>query len=188
MTREQWLQKMIEALRPLFRRHDAEIPEHIRASCGWPSHGATAKRGRCVGECWSSKRSADGHYELFVSPVLSDSIEVLGTLVHELVHTVVGTDCGHKAPFRRVALAVGLEGKMSESSVGEELALQLEGLIERIGHYPHATLSPSTKDKKQTTRLLKATCPNCGYLVRVTRKWLDVGLPTCPCGNVMSAV
>lgn len=34
--------------------------------------------------------------------------------------------------------------------------------------------------KKQTTRLKKAECGLCGYTVRLTQKWIDVGLPLCP--------
>jgi hypothetical protein len=38
-------------------------------------------------------------------------------------------------------------------------------------------------DKKpQSTRLLKAECGECGYTVRVTKKWLEAkGAPICPC-------
>jgi hypothetical protein len=38
-------------------------------------------------------------------------------------------------------------------------------------------------DKKpQGTRLLKAECGECGYTVRVTKKWLEAkGAPICPC-------
>lgn len=38
----------------------------------------------------------------------------------------------------------------------------------------------SSRPKKQTTRLLKVECGQCGYTVRLTRKWLDVGPPGCP--------
>lgn len=34
--------------------------------------------------------------------------------------------------------------------------------------------------KKQTTRLIKCVCGECGYTVRTTQKWLDVGAPHCP--------
>lgn len=37
------------------------------------------------------------------------------------------------------------------------------------------------KRKKQTTRLLKAACPKCGYAVRITKGWVtESGLPKCP--------
>jgi hypothetical protein len=34
----------------------------------------------------------------------------------------------------------------------------------------------------QVGRMLKASCPSCGYLIRLTKKWIAVGLPDCPCG------
>lgn len=37
------------------------------------------------------------------------------------------------------------------------------------------------------TRLLKAHCPDCGYIVRVTRRWIAEGYPICPCGSEMEA-
>jgi hypothetical protein len=42
--------------------------------------------------------------------------------------------------------------------------------------------------RKQTTRMLKATCPKCGYAVRTTRRWLELGAPLCPSGDRMVTV
>jgi hypothetical protein len=36
-----------------------------------------------------------------------------------------------------------------------------------------------------TTRLRKVACPDCGYTIRVTRSWMQKGLPACPCGQSM---
>lgn len=42
--------------------------------------------------------------------------------------------------------------------------------------------------KKQTTRLMKVLCADCGYVARVSRKWLDeVGPPHCPDHGPMAA-
>lgn len=39
---------------------------------------------------------------------------------------------------------------------------------------------PVKLKKKQSTRLLKAECAECGYVVRVTAKWVnEVGAPRC---------
>lgn len=35
----------------------------------------------------------------------------------------------------------------------------------------------------QTTRLLRCECPQCGFLARITRRWIDYGLPECACGG-----
>lgn len=36
---------------------------------------------------------------------------------------------------------------------------------------------------KQTARLRKVICSDCGYTARIARSWLAVGLPGCPCGG-----
>lgn len=38
----------------------------------------------------------------------------------------------------------------------------------------------STRPPKQSTRLKKCECSQCGYTVRVTQKWLEIGPPHCP--------
>lgn len=45
----------------------------------------------------------------------------------------------------------------------------------------------SSRPKPQTGRLLKAACAECGYTVRVTAKWLEVGPPHCPVHGPMQA-
>jgi hypothetical protein len=52
-------------------------------------------------------------------------------------------------------------------------------IIDSLGAYPHAALTMSNR-KVQTTRMLKAVCPSCGYTVRLTSKWAALGLPSCP--------
>lgn len=44
----------------------------------------------------------------------------------------------------------------------------------------------SSRPKKQTSRLLKAECGDCGYTVRVTAKWLEIGAPHCPAHGAMA--
>lgn len=34
----------------------------------------------------------------------------------------------------------------------------------------------------KTSRMRKCECA-CGYVVRISRRWIAVGLPTCPCGG-----
>jgi predicted peroxiredoxin len=95
-------------------------------------------------------------------------------------------DCqhGHKAPFARIAKRVGLEGKMTATHAGKTLAQRLNALAAEIGPYPHASLDMS-QVKKQGTRLIKLVCADCGYTVRTTAKWIEIGLPTCACGEEM---
>jgi hypothetical protein len=187
VTREEWLLAMTEELRPLFAAAAAPLPEKLRVSCGWPSNRGLASPGstsRTIGQCWPTDFSADGTPEVFVSPYVADAVDVAAVLVHELIHVFDNCRNGHKAPFRRIALAVGLAGRMTATHAGPELAAHLNALCSKVGPYPHASLDRS-QVKKQGTRMLKVECPDCGYTVRTTAKWIEEGLPTCPCGTEM---
>ncbi len=188
-TREEWLAALTDKLRPLFAATDYPLPEKIRTSCGFPSKNALAKKRKRVGEAWSSEASEDQHFETFVSPMVSDPVEVAAIQVHELCHCAVGLACKHRKPFTTAARAIGLEGRPTSTVAGEALKETLEEFVEEIGLYPHAKLVHSSSPKKQSTRMIKVVCPKleCGFLVRTTKKWLEIGVPTCPCGEKMEA-
>jgi hypothetical protein len=107
---------------------------------------------------------------------------VAATLVHELCHAALDCEGGHGAPFKRLASAVGLEGKPTATHAGPQLEQRLNALCRQLGEYPHATLDIASRPR-QGTRLLKCICPGCGYTARITRQWIKQGLPTCPCGE-----
>ena len=187
-TREQWLNEAAKLLCPLFEEHGATIPTNTRYSCGWPSKSALSAKKQRIGECWTKDVSGDEHWEIFISPSLGDPIKVLGVLVHEIVHACVGLAAGHRGSFKKLATAVGLEGKMTATSESDALKARLKIISEKLGTYPHAALvGGSNGRKKEGTRLLKISCPDCGYTARVANKWLEVGLPTCCCGAEMEA-
>jgi hypothetical protein len=165
--------------RKLIKDNDATVPDNVRVSCSFPSHAIR----KTIGEAWSETASEDNAHETFISPVLSDPIEVLSVLLHELVHHAVGVQHGHRAPFKRLAVACGLEGKMTATHAGEELTKTLKTMAETLGEYPHKTLNPGIGRKKQSTRLVKCECNTCGYIVRTTEKWLVFGAPLCPCNQ-----
>lgn len=183
-TREEWLGRAAELLR---RRVFAPVGRStfpsIRYSCGWPGGGSARKR---IGEAWNTDASADGKtWNVFVSPNLADPVRVLDVLAHEIVHTLT-PGAKHGAPFRRLATAIGLRGKMTATVAGPELEATLREVAEALGPYPHAKLSLSGRPK-QSTRMLKVECDDCGCIVRMTQKWLDeVGPPTCGCGGTMN--
>ncbi len=186
MNREQWLTECMNLLRPDFARAGFELPERIRVSCSWPSKSGLATKKKRIGEAWSAENSGDNSFEVFISPVLKDPIDVSATLVHELVHCAVGLEEKHKGNFVKCAKAMGLEGKMTATTAGETLKERLREIVEEIGEYPHAELKHSNAPPKQGTRMLKVECPACGCIVRMTQKWLDeCGAPTCACGSEM---
>lgn len=185
MTREAWLMAATEEMRAWILEHGCALPERVRVSCGWPSKSALSRNRRTLGQAWSPAASKDGTCETFISPYLADPVRVGDVLLHELVHHAVGTACGHRGPFKRLATALGLQGKMTATVAGPELKVRLHALSEKLGPYPHAVLDASARPK-QGTRMLKVTCPDCGCVARMAQKWIDdAGVPTCACGGQM---
>lgn len=181
ITREEWLSKAVDVLDAfVFTPAGIEVPE-VRVSVGWP--GGRGNKNSVIGQCWHKEAAKDKVAQVFISPVLDDGIRVLDVLAHELVHAVDENKSGHRGAFARMAKAIGLEGKMTATVAGEALAAKLASFVLLIlGDYPHAALSPDVGIKKQTTRMLKVVCPESGYIVRTTAKWLaEYGTPLCPC-------
>ena len=179
-SREDWLIAALGELRPAFDMAGFPLPQAIRIACGFPLN---ARRSGAIGECWANTASADNTIEILISPVIADPARVFDILVHELAHATDGA-MNHGAPFQRVALAMGLvatgTGKQPFKSTGPGPGFDAAygAIIESLGAYPHAALSFSERPK-QTTRMLKAVCPSCGYTVRLSQKWAAMGLPLC---------
>jgi hypothetical protein len=123
---------------------------------------------------------------------LDRPIEILHVLAHEMAHAIVGTEAGHKGGFVKLCKAIGLIKPWTATTPGPELAKALAIYALQLGPYPHARLNDV--HKRQTTRMLKATCPNpdCEalengkpYTVRISQQTADFGCPTCPCGTEM---
>ena len=174
LNREAWLGMMTEQyIKPHFQAKGYTIPNNIRMSCSLTS---TKKS---IGQCWSNLNSGDNHFEIFISPKISDSSRVIDILIHELAHAVVGIRAGHKKPFADCAKSVGLEGKMTATTATTELKVTISQGVAELGEYPHAPLTESGI-KKQTTRQLKCVCKSCGYQVYTSRKWIELAMPICP--------
>jgi hypothetical protein len=184
-TREEWLTAGVEELRPLFESVNRPVASKVRIACGFP---LDAKRSGAIGQCWSDQNSADSTVEILISPELADPIKVFEVLVHELCHATPN-GMNHGKPFKHIASLMLLEpanGTKREpwkATKGNAQFLDAyRDIIDGLGAYPHAPLTYQTK-KTQTTRMIKASCPSCGYTVRLTAKWAALGLPTCPCGD-----
>ena len=183
-TREQWLHRAVEALTPMFRDIGETVPT-VRVSVGFPGGKSFRK---VVGQCWSTAASSDGVSQIFVTPLRGGdhTIEVLGTLLHELIHAVDDCASGHRGNYVRIARSLGLTSPWTSTTIGPESHDQLAALAEELGAFPNAAMNPGEGVvKKQTTRMLKIACPGCGWTARTTAKWIEHGLPTCPCGDLM---
>lgn len=206
-ARESWLQEAVSILRPKFEAVGYPIPPVVRVSIGFGPTGARKESATILGVCMHSSCS-NGVNEIFISPEEASTAVMLATLLHELIHAALDNEDGHKGRFAEAAVRLGLEGKMTATVPGPDLLMELELIVASLGEYPGAPLDISgalvpagpgsrkgggisSGPAKQGTRMIKVQCMDSecgcgGYVVRTTRRWLDIGSPACPMGTAMT--
>lgn len=176
-TREAWLMAVVEAMRPEFEAAGFPIPEKIRVTM------SLTQRAKWIGTHYPVAMSKDNTHEILIRLDQTKPLDVAAILCHELVHASVPPKTGHRGPFKVLATALGLTGKMTATVPGTMFKAWVKPVLKDVGAFPHAALDLS-KQKKQSTRLLKVECKDCGYIARVTSKWIDnAGAPICPCND-----
>ena len=73
----------------------------------------------------------------------------LDVLAHELVHAAVGVQHGHKAPFKRVAVAIGLTGKMTIHNRRSGAQAKLEKIYAMLGDFPYGAFDGSGQRQEE---------------------------------------
>lgn len=207
-TREEWLNEAVNHVSLLYAqtKEDGEpvsVPD-VKISVGFGPSGARS----AVGWCFPSKAAEDGVHQIYISPVRGprEVIPILCTIIHELAHAIDDCQSKHAGRFRKLVSQMGLQAPFTKSNPSDGLIEILKPIADKLGPYPHAELSMTEAKKKQTTRMLKMDCKalvgeaevmdgvpaevveefagrigeTCGYQVRTTKKWISVGVPSCP--------
>jgi hypothetical protein len=175
-NREAWLLAAVELLKPIFAAKRHIVPDNVQVSCGFASTGI---RSHHIGQCWSRGSSTNERNQIFISPALGDPVQVLDTLVHELVHAVDNCEHKHGKEFKKIALSIGLEGPMRSAGAGKALKDQLVKIGDALGPYPHGQLKVHHVRKISAPRP-RARCKSCGFEVPMYKKFLTFGPPLCP--------
>jgi hypothetical protein len=207
--REAWLIDSVTALKAMFRQAGFNDIDSVRMviSTGFPQGNVR----KVIGQCHHADFN-EGVAHIFINPTQDDSVKVLGIVAHEMVHAMGRK--GHGKEFSEVARAIGLTGAGGASGKGftatvihDDSMAAYTSIADELGPYPHTKVNLAAGGvKKQTTRMLKAMCTGrvwddeagdyvergCelseggdGYVIRLTKKWAELGLPTCPCGGEM---
>jgi hypothetical protein len=130
MTRSEWFASAV----PLLAIHVFGYPlPPIRVTCVWPGGRRSAAYSKRIGNCWPREHGAN---LVFVSPRISDPLIALEILVHELVHAIDDCQSGHRGNFKRIAQAIGLEGRMSQTLASPSLRAKLVIVRENLGEFP----------------------------------------------------
>lgn len=193
-TREEWLTEAIRLLEidlfgepDLVKKKLLKMPVKWQATCGW-CKGMTA---RGIGMCVDPICSKDGTTHIFVVPTQEEPMSILGTLVHEMVHAIVGIKEGHKDKFVTVSRLLGLVGKPTHCTVGPDtIAWKIcESVLKKLGKYPHAAMVPRAKPTKPSpwVRWRSKTIPKFTVLAN-TKQVAKYGMPRDPKGEEMTPV
>jgi hypothetical protein len=176
-TREEWLTKAKDLIiEQIFKPHELRFPPLVKVGCA-PLPCKMTDDGVAVGTygiCIYPEQAEDGCVHIFINTVLGNGhiMEILGTLVHELVHAHVmgeGHECKHGFPFSKIIRTVGLEGKPKSTTVGEdtELHATLSGIAMQLGDYPHAPIRPKMTKKRQSEMLTLVSGTDPEFTVKV---------------------
>jgi hypothetical protein len=185
-----YLAEAARLLLPLFKKAGYPAPTKrdgtpdFTVGLGFPSKKALATKNRRIGEAWPKATVSTGKAAIIISQAIDveteiDRIQLLGLLIHEMIHVVMPPGTGHGPAFRRCAIALGLAGKPTATYVETDKAKPgLSGLRDyltpianQLGRAPWGTIDGSNV-KKQNTRMLKCKCMDCGFLFRATAKWV----------------
>lgn len=181
-TREEWLHAAADIFRTWFEDDEYKVPEEIRLSVGFAKGAKT----NSIGWCYRKSAAEDEIHQIFVSPSLTDVVDVLATLLHELVHAATDGH-GHDKVFGKVARSLGLTGKLTATVPGDDLRKELEDLAKDLGDYPHGKLTHvKTFKGKHNKYQTKLVCQSCAFEIpSVSRKKLEEwGAPE-HCGEEM---
>lgn len=138
----------------------------------------------------------------------SDHIQIAGTTLHELAHVIAGYGAGHGPDWKAACKRVGLRHAKAAgqyhclANLSPDVRMQVAGLTNPAdgkplvsnhnGYSPikprpcgavHGVRGGKSRGKGSGSRMLKVSCGDCGYVARVTGKWLATGAPLCPCNH-----
>ena len=177
MNRETYLEAIIKKAIPLFDNVGfkiSDIENKLKVSCSF-IQGVRGSKNKAVGVHYNESVSADGYHEMMIEPSISDSQEAIGILIHEMTHAIQRHMYGytvraHGKEFRKIALAVGLCGKMTSTDSSPELIKTIDSWITELGNYPHSKMTLNPNRKKQGVRNLKVECQSCEWSFRTSNK------------------
>lgn len=178
-TREAYLSEasnliLDDLLMPLIEKYgDMYKAPKFRISVGFPKH---SRGGKAIAVCFVKEASTDGVNEIFINPEIDSPLEVLGSVVHELIHAIDNCESGHQNFFARLARGAGLEGPLTATVPGNDLRLRLMGYIDLLGDFPHNRMVTDRVHKKDSTRQIKVSCADtdgCGFMFRTSRRQID---------------
>jgi len=175
-VRTKWLEK---AWGLLLKEFKLKAPEKVQITFGFCASGnrkSSATGRQTLGQCqidFVRNGNAKKQNLIAIHPAnFKNPVDVLMVMLHEAIHAT-GIN-GHAKLFSAVAKAVGFERPWTQPHPGPELVDRVGKLLKKIGTFPEGWGDLAPTKPKQTTRMLKFTCPVCGEIIRSANEKLSV--------------
>lgn len=176
-VREDWLREVASAMKGWFDELGFPLPSFV-VRTGFPAVG---RRSPNITDSWTQDNGVS--YVILVRPDRSEAEDVAAAIAFQMCRIAVGERDQHGYLFRHLAISLGLKGSKHESPPGALFKEITKNILDQAGPLPSPEILQIDTDKApgQTSRMIKVSCPECGYVARVSRKWLaEVGPPHCP--------
>lgn len=210
VTHEQYVQSVY---RLACKRANPSTRQHLEAIKLVYGAGPSGVRGVTYFSRWKNGHDEAYPFVEICAFAERDWLQIAGTVLHELGHVMAGPGAGHGIDWRASCLALGLQnfeaagtdyqentfqpdmfaavwelprpndGEPSDTAAragapGAGLFTNLRPCTAGLG-----TRGGKSRGAGSGSRSIKVSCPECGYTARITRKWLDVGPPSCGAGH-----
>lgn len=199
LDREGWLRQAAAEFRAWIHQvSGVEVPD-FRVSMG---HGLVHYEKRVRAVTWKRECDGEGLNQVFISPQIGDTAEVLGVLLHEMLHVTLDkmddpTWNHHGGQFAEFAIRLGMCAPYTTANPDVPTTARFMVIAAELGPFPHAALTvpvrvpvePSGQPVKrvrvtsagdpQRNRWISFTCPLHEAPVRMSRTKANLGAPFC---------
>lgn len=120
---------------------------------------------------WINSRLGIGLEQRYTAPHGNDTVRILEFILHELIHYLLGYECGHRGLFAQVAVAVGFTGRLTYPTSNADLLRELTTVAKRLGDFPNEAVTTAAQvdapgHRRQRNRNRKYVCKRCGKIIR----------------------
>ena len=192
MTREEWLRHAVEEIDSIVFGGDLDLLNHgFQIACG---RCPGQKKTECIQPSDAEDITLDDFFPTTISVdfKIKDPHEILTNLAYECIHAFFN-EKGCTKRFKKLAEKYYFEKPYKEVRASAYLQDLINDvyrkLVKNYGEFPGKAVHFPKKEKKEGKKnTLTLFCPECGYVLKVSRKVFEnynKGLPTCMCGVKM---